>query len=72
MRGRKRKRKEGEFCYKFYHPEQSHWLPVTDQNLPAEYTQDEVEHEEGTDHNEGEEVDPVEVTPKGVVRLQTG
>ena len=37
---------------------------------PAEDAEDEVEHEEGADHNEGDEVDDVESVAHGVVELQ--
>ena len=37
--------------------------------LPAEYTKDEVEHEEGADDNEGDKIDPVEETPQSIVSL---
>lgn len=42
-----------------------------DYYLPAEYAEDEVEHEEGPDHDEGDEVDPVEVAPQRIVRLDS-
>ncbi len=38
--------------------------------LPAEDTKDKVEHEEGADDDEGNEVDPVEVTAHRVIRLE--
>ena len=42
-------------------------------NLPAEHSEHEVEHEEGPDDDEREEVDPVEVASQRVIRLeQTG
>ena len=37
---------------------------------PAEDAEDEVEHEEGADHNEGDEVDDVESVAHGVVELR--
>ena len=38
-------------------------------DLPAEDSKDEVEHEEGPDHDEGNKVDRVEVTTHCVVGL---
>jgi len=38
--------------------------------LPAEDTKDKVEHEEGADDDEGNEVDPVEVAAHRVIRLE--
>ncbi len=40
-----------------------------EENVPAEDTQHQVEHEEGSDHNERDEVDPVEEAAQSVVGL---
>jgi hypothetical protein len=39
--------------------------------LPAEYAEDEVEHEEAAHDDEGDEEDPVEGAPYGIVGLKT-
>ncbi len=39
--------------------------------LPAEYAEDEVEHEEAAYDDEGDEEDPVEGAPYGIVGLKT-
>ena len=38
--------------------------------IPAENAKDKVEHEKGADDDEGDEEDPVERVPKGIVCLQ--
>ena len=38
-------------------------------NSPTEDTQDEVQHEEGSDDNERNKVDPIKEAPQGVVSL---
>ena len=38
--------------------------------LPTEHTQNQIEHEEGTDHNEGHKVDEIERSTQGIVGLQ--
>ena len=38
-------------------------------NLPTENPQDEVEHEEGSDDNERNKIDPIKERPQGVVSL---
>ena len=38
---------------------------------PTEDAKDEVEHEEGSDDDEGDEEDPVESVPKCIVGLQS-
>jgi hypothetical protein len=40
-----------------------------EENVPTEDTQHQVEHEEGSDHNERDEVDPVEEAAQSVVGL---
>jgi hypothetical protein len=40
-----------------------------EENVPAEDTQHQVQHEEGSDHNERDEVDPVEEAAQSVVGL---
>ena len=39
-------------------------------SLPTEDAKDEVEHEEGSDDDEGDEENPVESVPKCIVGLQ--
>ena len=39
-------------------------------NSPAQHSEDQVEHEEGSDDDERQEEDPVEHVAEGVVRLQ--
>lgn len=36
---------------------------------PAENSKDQVEHEEGSDHNERHKVDPVEVASQSIISL---
>ena len=38
-------------------------------HLPTEDTKDKVEHEEGADDDEGDEENPVEGAPKGIICL---
>ena len=38
--------------------------------LPTEHTQNQIEHEEGTDHNEGHKVDEIERSTQGIVGLR--
>ena len=38
--------------------------------LPAQDSEDEIEHEEGADDDEGDEEDPVEGAPDGIVGLK--
>ena len=42
---------------------------VSHKNLPTEDPQDEVQHEEGSDDNERNKVDPIKEAPQGVVSL---
>ena len=38
--------------------------------LPTEHTKNQIEHEEGTNHNEGHKVDEIERSTQGIVGLQ--
>ena len=45
-------------------------ISLVSDNSPAEDAEYEVEHEEGADHDERDEEDPVERAPDRIVRLE--